>query len=178
MIRDREILNARSKNAERAQQVTEKIRQCLRVASENFISAGEYLAAAFEMKVWENLGLSNWTAYCETQLGISDKLGYDLIRIAELREKFPDYAPRMIDVGISKLRLMLPTVEQHPDEDTLDGLLDEASTQTYREFAYTVRDARAGGDWREEHPLQMVESHCPACGVVLRLSRAANISLE
>ena len=147
----------------------ERIRQELRNAADSFINAGFDFRAAYRAQEWVHIGLDNFTQYCQ-QLDVTDSWAYDLIRIADLAESFPEYRPRMLDVGISKMRLLAPHLEQS-DADQLDTLLDMANEKPYRELRRELHTSEA------DAPLPPAINYCPACGCKLHLSRMANLEL-
>ena len=147
-----------------------EIKAHLRQAEESFVNAALLIREAYDREDWRVFGRKNFDEYANVDLGVSEKWAYDLVRLARVADVHTEFIPRMIDVGISKMRLLLPQIEEHPqDADMLDGLLDEASGSTWRDLHSTLRQQ---GTERER---EMVEAHCPACGAKLKLSRSANI---
>lgn len=157
--------------------LTDSIRKDLRDASRLFISAGAKLKLALEREEWKRLNYPNPTAYFEHALNISDAWAYDLIRIAEIRTQFPAYAPRIIDAGVSKMRLLLPALKDNADEGTLDGLLDEANNKSWNELRRVLKAAHDGGGEREEHPSPWSFIKCPRCSAIIEVNRTVNYRL-
>ena len=172
------------KPSERARRMTDEIRSDLTQAASHFMTAGEKLEQAFNQEIWKDLGYPNWSSYCEKELEISDALCYDLIRIVHLRDQFPRLAPTMLARGISKVRLLLGGLKEdkethtfEADEPMIAGMLEEAK-KPWRELRRTLHESERGGGEREEHPYSWVECACPACGVMLELSRAAQVRVK
>lgn len=149
----------------------ECIRAELRTAANSFINVGVNLKAANDAKEWQALGMRNFTEYC-SQFDMSDALAYDLIRIAEMSLAFPDYRERMLDVGISKMRLLLPKFDDGASDDQVDTLLEMASERTWKDLRSELHSSE------QDTPPPPVEKYCPGCGVKLELSRDANIVLS
>ena len=146
-----------------------RIRHELRNAADSFINAGLDLRAAYRAQEWDALHLANFTQYCE-QFDISDAWAYDLIRVADIAESFPEYRPRILDAGISKMRLLATRIE-NADADQIDTLLDLANEKSYRELRRELHTSEA------DAPLPPAINYCPACGCKLHLSRMANLEV-
>ena len=147
----------------------ERIRAALRNAADSFINAGLDLRAAYRAEEWRALGLQNFTQYC-AQFDISDAWAYDLIRVADIAESFPEYRPRILDAGISKMRLLATRIE-NADADQIDTLLDMANEKSYSELRRELGTSSASA------PLPPAVNYCPACGCKLHLSRMANLEV-
>jgi hypothetical protein len=154
----------------------ERICNELRCAANSFINAGLDLREAFAAQEWITLRLPNFAAYC-AQFDISVSLGYDLMRIADIAGLFPQYRARMLDAGISKMRLLLPQLGEcvSADDKTasqqLDTLLDMANEKSWNELRREMHAATS------DAPLASAVEYCPACGVKLHLSRAARLEI-
>ncbi len=135
----------------------ERIKVNLRGIADTFILIGEDLAQAFRAKDWERLGIANFSLYCE-QFNLSDSMAYDLVRIADMARSFPEYRARMLDAGVSNMRLILPQVGEDITADQVDTLTDMAATATWKELRKQLHQAE-----REEPTV-----HCPTCGQVWR----------
>lgn len=160
------FFHARGKEAERV----ERIKTELRNAANSFVNAGLDLREAYRNEEWKDVGLENFTQYCQ-QFDITDSWGYDLIRIADVAESFPDYRARILDVGISKMRLLLPHIPESASAEQIDTLLDDAAQSSYRELRRDLNTTEASA------PLPPAVNYCPACGIKLHLSRAANLEI-
>ena len=144
-----------------------RIRHALYTAADAFIDAGTELRAAYRAEEWKSLGLENFTAYC-AQFDLSDSWAYDLIRIADMAQSFPEYRPRMIAAGISKMRLLLPHVDTETTAAQVEGLLESATEHSWKEL---------NNELNPREPLPPAIAYCPGCGVKLHQSRAAKLEL-
>lgn len=160
--------------------LTRAIRNDLKQATASFLSAGEKLAVALQNEIWKPLGLHSWSEYCENQIGLSDAYCYDLIRMSELREQFPAIAPQMLQAGISKMRLVLGAVGQDratrkfsATQPTLEGMLETAQREPYKQLAQTLRDAERGGNGEVLPP--NARFTCPHCQTEFEVSRATTV---
>lgn len=147
----------------------DRIRRELRNAADSFINAGLDLRAVYRGAEWRALHLENFTTYC-AQFDISDAWAYDLIRVADIAETFPEYRPRILDAGISKMRLLATRIE-NADADQVDTLLDMANEKSYRELRRELNTSE------RDAPLPPAVDYCPGCGAKLHLSRAARLEL-
>lgn len=147
-----------------------RIRSELRNAANSFVNAGMDLRAAKEREEWLDLGLANFGAYCAA-LDISESWASDVIRIAHYADTFPDYRERMLDIGVSKMRMLLPHLSQETNEAQFDTLLDMANEQTWNELRRELKSATSAA------PLPPAVEFCPACGAKLHLSRAAHLEI-
>lgn len=145
----------------------ERIRTALHAAADAFITAGVELRAAYRAKEWAVLGLENFTAYC-AQFDISDSWAYDLIRIADVAESFPQFRPQIIEAGVSKMRLLLPHMDETTNAAQVETMLETAKEHSWSGFRKELHPSE---------PLPPAVDYCPACGCKLHLSRAAKIEL-
>lgn len=143
----------------------QRIKDSLRGIADSFINVGEDLAQAFRAQEWTSLGLDNFTQYCG-QFNMTDSLAYDLVRIADLARSFPAYRARMLDAGVSNMRLLLPHVDEEITEAQVETLVDAAATKTWKELRKTLNES-AGTT-----PPEPVFAECPYCRHTLELGRA------
>lgn len=148
----------------------ERIRSELRNAQNSYLNAAFDLRAARENQEWLALGLADFGAYC-AHLDIGEGWASDLIHISYLAERFEDYRPRMLDVGVSKMRLLLPHVPEPVSEEQLDTMLDMASEKSWNDLRHELKQSA------DDAPLPPAVDYCPGCGVKLHLSRAAKLEL-
>lgn len=148
----------------------ERIRAELRNAQASFLNAAFELRAARENQEWIALGLADFGAYC-AHLDIGEGWASDLIHISYLAERFEDYRPRMLDVGVSKMRLLLPHIPEPATDEQIDTMLDMASEKSWNELRHELKQSA------DDAPLHPAVDYCPGCGVKLHLSRAAKIEL-
>lgn len=170
------IFHAQGNGTHGATERVERIRNELRSAANSFINAGLDLREAFQAQEWNALRLPNFAAYCAL-FDIPVSLGYDLMRIADIAGLFPQYRARMLDAGISKMRLLLPQMTDNATDDPrvseqqLDTLLDMANAKSWNELRREMKAAMS------DAPLAPAVEYCPACGVKLYLSRAAHLEI-
>lgn len=146
----------------------ERIRAELRNAANSFINVGADLKAAYERQEWQELGLRNFAEYL-SQFNQSVSWGYDLIRIAELAEQYPQVLPQILDAGISNMRLLLPRIPEQASTEQIETMVEMGAEHTWKD----LRQALASGS--SDAPLDPAYDWCPACGVKLELSRAATL---
>ncbi len=105
-----------------------QIRGALMEAMKSFLKAGMHLETALVRDDWRTLGYSSFGEYCSTGLHISKSVAYDLIRIRQLADQFPQQQERIVSIGQAKIRLLLPHLpyDQTEHEYTCEeGLVNE-----------------------------------------------------
>lgn len=148
----------------------------LNTAARAFLTAGSKLQAVLDESDWQRLGRTSFREYCELDLQISDALAYDLVRLTKLTTALPNCIDRVVKIGVSKARLILPNIEQaheNQDADEIDELFHEAESLSYRDLRNHLRNG--DDDPYPERESKYPEIICPHCGEVLSLSRAATI---
>ncbi len=128
----------------------------------SFIDAGSVLRVVTDKEDWNTLGLHSFTEYC-SQFHISKSVGYDLLRISALRDKFPQHEARMLDAGISNMRLMLRRMEDATPEQ-LDAMLDDANQLAWRDL--NAKHYPENVD-EYDNPTEGLAT-CPNCGTTFK----------
>lgn len=117
----------------------EKVRKIKASTAYNHWDLGKAIGDLFETQAWKarvtaegKQAYTNWSKFCEAELGLSHTQGYKLMDIAST---FP--REHMATYGSAKLGLVL----QAPEEDQ-PKLLEQAKKTSKRELAAAVKKAR------------------------------------
>ncbi len=124
---------------------------------QSFIAIGYRLREAHAQGDWAELRYPSWAAYCGDVLKESKTYAYDLMRLADLCDKYPQYREQIENAKLSNLRLLLPHIDGDTQVEQVEQLLNEARGQTWREL-----NANLNG---ESEPLQEMKQlvTCPNC---------------
>lgn len=111
-----------------------------RIANE-FIGLGLDLLEMYEGKLWTELGYDNFSMLLASpEIDIATTMGYDLVRVGRLvlQGFFP--IQEIGQIGLSKMRLFLPIIENPPDDkQEWEEWVEKAKTLTWDDFRREVR---------------------------------------
>jgi len=133
----------------RIESIEQEINLHKQAISDEFIQLGRLLWEVHHNKLYLERGLNSFEDWLDSpDVDMSRTLGYDLIRLTNLiASGFPAHG--VVEIGVSKARLLLPILENQPD-DTAEWIA-KAQTLSWRDLRREVRgdddyeDARYSG---------------------------------
>lgn len=125
-----------------------------------WLELGAALRKAYEREDWRALRYVSFAVYVEDTLKTSKSEAYDLIRLAKIRERYPELTTRILDAGKANMRAVLPQIENDENAAQVEEWVETAAVNTWRELQAAIR----------EEPLRLrrvkrVEIVCKHCGV-------------
>lgn len=145
-------LELSANNARTRQEQLRRIRETIEIS---FLTLGSLLKEAHTANDWRTLGYLSFAHYAEDTLRVSKSEAFDLMRIAELGQKYPELTSRIVDAGKSNMRAVLPKITDPDDYPSVEGWIDTAAVNTWRELQGVIR----------EEPMHTPHNvTCPNCG--------------
>jgi len=125
----------------RIEAIEDEIVDHKKAITRSFVEVGKLLLEVYEESLFAEKGYDSFGQWLSSpEVDFSRSVGYDLIRIAKLIEVGFLPAQGIADIGVSKIRLLLPKIAEAPDD--LQEWLYKAEILTWRD----LKDEVAGRD--------------------------------
>lgn len=149
---------AQGKSAAQMRQT--ELREIRQRIESSFLKLGAILRVAHDCQDWKTLGYLSFAVYVDDTLRVSKSEAYDLMRIANIEQRFPDLKPRILDAGKSNMRTVLTQISDDADYNQIEKWVDCAAVNTWRELQGMIRDEPMQQHKSQVRVVTIVCRHC------------------